>query len=181
MFAVIDQLIAHYASPASISNLGVEDENQAGGLQLPVRERLEIIVHKLKFIPSEQRPIVAIIPSLQTSNSLQSPYLNNLIELSGGIPYSEEMVPLEAHVLLLLTDNPLHNLLGNLTESLQHSPWGSSKAIQDNRFYLAQQGAYLNENNPNLAEDAEILAEIIHPKYFYFGKDEQIWMPFSLS
>jgi iron complex transport system substrate-binding protein len=65
------------------------------------------------------------------------------------------------------------NLLSGRTE------WDSLKAIRDGRVFVADGNQYFNRPGPRLAESLEILAEVIHPNLFHFGREGSGWVRYS--
>jgi iron complex transport system substrate-binding protein len=54
------------------------------------------------------------------------------------------------------------------------------KAVKNNRVYIADGNQYFNRPGPRIVDSIEILAEIIHPKQFIFGYEDNGWLKFSL-
>ncbi len=48
----------------------------------------------------------------------------------------------------------------------QREGWNSLPAVQENRVYVIDAGAYTSRSGPRLVEGLEILAEMIHPELF---------------
>ena len=48
----------------------------------------------------------------------------------------------------------------------QQEGWNSLPAVQNNRVYVIDAGAYTSRSGPRLVEGLEILAEMIHPELF---------------
>lgn len=145
-------------------------------------ERLEIIAHKLKFIPDEARPKVHYIQEINPVTITPNPYLDLLIRLSGGIPQTDPSAEgFNPSVLLVLSDKPVPDLFKELPMMLSMSEISDIEAIKNNQVFLIHHPEHLKTIGKQLAEDAEILAEIICPGYFIFGRDQDAWMQFSLN
>lgn len=145
------------------------------------RERLEIIVHKLKFIPLEQRSRVTYLQDVSPIAITPSDYLDRLIRIAGGIPVTDPSAgDFNPGVLILISDKPISQLLSELPNALSTSFWSASEAVRNNNVFVIHHPEYLREPGKHLAEDAEILAEIINPGYFVYGRDEDAWMQFSV-
>lgn len=150
--------------------------------QEEVIERLEIIAHKLKFIPTETRPKVHYIQEINPVTSIPNPYLDLLILLSGGIPQTNpSAADFNPSILLVLSDKTIPELFKELPMILSMSELSDIEAIKNNQVFLIHHPEHLKTAGLLLAEDAEILAEIICPGYFVFGRDQDAWMQFSLS
>jgi len=57
--------------------------------------------------------------------------------------------------------------------------WSSLKAVRAGRVYVTDGNQYFNRPGPRLAESLEILAEILHPGRFDFGRKGTGWMMFE--
>ena len=53
--------------------------------------------------------------------------------------------------------------------------WGRLKAVKAGRVFLADGNQYFNRPGPRLAESLEILAEVLHPEAFHFGREGRGW------
>lgn len=56
--------------------------------------------------------------------------------------------------------------------------WASLRAVKQGRVLLADGNQYFNRPGPRLAESLEILAEILHPGHFDFGRRGTGWVPY---
>jgi len=54
--------------------------------------------------------------------------------------------------------------------------WAALRAVRGGRVYLTDGNQYFNRPGPRLAESAEILAEILHPKAAGFGHENAGWV-----
>ncbi len=138
-------------------------------------EEINIIIHKLKFIPKESRPKVKIIQS--GSSPIDPDYLSELIDLAGAQEQIFDLQDNSEDILIFIHEHPsfiseIPNLLTN-----QEKP---SKAIGWNKIYLIQKTAFAN-NIEDYLEDTEILAEIIQSKYFHYGHEGTHWIKFDVQ
>lgn len=62
---------------------------------------------------------------------------------------------------------------------VQRPEWQGLQAVKTKRVYLADGNAYFNRPGPRLLDSLEILAEIIHPELFYFGREGTGWVSYS--
>lgn len=146
-----------------------------------LEERINIIVHKLKFIPKEQRPSVLCLRELSPAIRADREYLDRLVDLAGGISYADrDPESVNPDILILINDRPVSQLLSELPHTLTTGHWADTPAVKNGNIYLVYDGRYLRQPGARTADDMEILAEIINPKYFIFGRDADAWMPFSL-
>jgi len=143
-----------------------------------LEERINIISHKLKFIANENKPHVAFFCDDSPISVLEDGYLANLIRIAGGIPQTgiptEESNP---SLLIIFNEKPISQLLTELPQALVN--WSKTAAVANNHIYIVHHPDYLRQPGALIADDAEILAEIFYPKYFVFGRDEDVWMKFE--
>lgn len=53
--------------------------------------------------------------------------------------------------------------------------WPNLRAVQNDRVFVTDGNRYFNRPGPRLAESLEILAEILHPAHFGFGREGKGW------
>ncbi|SEN63421.1 iron complex transport system substrate-binding protein [bacterium A37T11] len=147
-------------------------------MQTDVEERLDIIRHKLKFIEAAQRPKVRLLRSLFPQVLLDDSSLQEIVEWAGGRPSQVA----EADLLIIVTTEPMNQLLGILPDQLKQPEWINTPAVQNNRVYVVDGQHFLpSGSDDGMAEDAELLAEIINPTQFIYGYNGDGWMQFDLS
>jgi iron complex transport system substrate-binding protein len=56
--------------------------------------------------------------------------------------------------------------------------WPELKAVRTKNVYVCDGNAYFNRPGPRVVESVEMLAEIQHPKEFYFGHEGAAWIRF---
>lgn len=157
-------------------------QSEANQLVEDLEERINIIIHKLKFIPEEHRPKVASLHDVSPMATAENEYLSGLISIAGGFAYSNwDPKNFNPDIILLIPDKPISELINELPNALGTSFWGNTNAVKNNNIYVIHDSRYLRQPGAQLADDTEILAEIINPKYFVFGRDKDVWMPFSFS
>lgn len=162
----------------------LNQSEKATELREHIEERLDIIVHKLKFIPHEHRPTVLFSDDLYLENFPESRYISHLIHLAGGVDYkllNKEDTERLPDIIILANDSPLSEQLGQLPNTLSRPHWSQTPAVRNNGVYLVHNPAYLRNPGIRIAEDTEILAEIINPKYFIYGRDEDVWLNFQMG
>lgn len=141
-------------------------------------ERINLISHKLKFITEENKPRVALFGDGSPMAVANDGYIGNLIQVAGGVLLPEPSVnDRNVDVLIVRSEKPVSELLTGLPQSL--SRWSDHPALVQNRLYIIHHRAHLRAPGALIADDAEVLAEILYPNYFVFGRDEDVWMKFD--
>ncbi len=145
------------------------------------QERLDIIIHKLKFM--EQKPTVAIIKTLDPI-MLAADEIIDLVAMAGGnlIEGDEQtLLTLDPDVVILKPDDmPIAETMANMDALLQLPGFTNLKAVKNNRLYIVDGNMQADDFNENIVETIELLAEIIHPKQFIFGHEGNGWIKFSV-
>ncbi|MCY4065891.1 MAG: ABC transporter substrate-binding protein, partial [Rhodospirillaceae bacterium] len=57
--------------------------------------------------------------------------------------------------------------------------WPDLRAVRNGRVFVTDGNRYFNRPGPRLAESLEILAEILHPAHFGFGREGEGWRRFA--
>ncbi|WP_353184912.1 hypothetical protein [Parapedobacter lycopersici] len=160
----------------------LEAGDAADHLAEGLEERINIIRHKLKFIPREQRPTVLCLQEISPVMLAQGAYLDGLIDIAGGVSYTNwDQDHFNPDIVVLINNRPVPDLLNELPTALATRYWADTNAVKQNNIYLVHHSQYLRQPGAGIADDAEILAEIINPLYFIFGRDADVWMPFRLN
>ncbi|HLW50925.1 MAG TPA: hypothetical protein VKZ78_08125 [Sphingobacteriaceae bacterium] len=147
-----------------------------------IEERIGIVIHKLKFIPDSQRTKVTYLRETAPWQFARETYVDQAIRLAGGIPQTDpSQADFAPEVLIILSDKPVANLLGELPATLSSSFWPDTNAVKNNQVYLIHHPEYLRTPGLYPADDVEILAEIINSGYFVYGRNEDVWMQFDLG
>lgn len=152
-------------------------------------ERLDLIKHKLKFFLD--KPTLACIEWLSPM-TVAGNWVPQLVEIAGGKPLfaenskhsmfvSWELIAAQNPDIILITPCgfTISRTLQEINLLLKLPEWYTLKAVKNNRVYIADGNAYFNRSGPRLVDSAEILAEIINPKYFNFGYEGQGWIKFE--
>lgn len=143
-------------------------------------ERLEIIIHKLKFIPAEHRAQVTYLQAITPVSITADDYLDRLIRIAGGIPTTDpSAADFNPNVLIVISDRSVGQLLSDLPEALSTTFWSETDAVRNHNVYVVHHPQYLRHSGNHPADDAEILAEIINPGYFVYGREGDAWMRFT--
>jgi len=152
---------------------------KADELRENLEERINIIIHKLKFIDEQQRPIVALVN--EEGTLAHNNYLHTLVKTAGGRIYREGAIDQQenASTLIFFADGMYH-MLGDLPQLLDQPAWKDSDAVKHNKVFLVEHTQHLSGNLLQLADDIELLAELIYPQYFVFSESGEGWMKFEL-
>lgn len=155
-----------------INQLQVQNAEQAEYLQ----EEVDIIIHKLKFLDRANFPKTLIIDQAQEFAPVYTDLLAEKVTLAGGklMDNYEE----GADVIIILQANEA--LYSELPEWLNREQLTSVQAIQQDKVYIIQNTSF-NKADESYLADLEILAEIIQSKYFFYGRDGQDWVKFSIA
>lgn len=151
---------------------------------LSIQERLDIIEHKLKFVPDEDKPLVVFIQSLfpmvikrdvrigNLCHTAGDSFRNNYVENSSG-----ELIP---DVILISADRPIEETLREVVPFFSAKRWRQTPAIRNNRIYLLDDvSKFGSRNEDEYVVAREILAEILYPQYFTFGYEGRGWVKFE--
>jgi iron complex transport system substrate-binding protein len=133
-----------------------------------LQERIDIIKHKLKFI--EQKPAVACIVNVEPI-AFADDTIAELITIAGGT--AESQLQNSDVIIVMPAGSSIENSMKSMDKLLQLPGFGELKAVQNNRFYIA------DTSNQHPVETLEVLAEIINPKQFIFGYEGDKWMKFG--
>lgn len=164
--------------------LGAQEEGEILSETLTSRME-EIALHTAQL---STRPSVVLIDWLDPL-MLGGYWMPSLVEMAGGINLGIEPNQPSAHITLdqLLAINPDMIVMSpcgydigttyNELEALRQQPgWQKLKAVRGKRVFLADGIQYFNRAGPRLLQSLEILAEILHPKYFHFGHQGMGWV-----
>lgn len=156
-----------------LTALRLEDKERAEYID----EEINIIIHKLKYIPIEGRPSVLMIDDVRMLNQDFSPLTKESILIAGGQWIDVEEV-WNAEKIIVVEDSL--QLYSDLPHLLSQTTFSASPAVQKNEVYIIQNGTFGTDAKQFLL-DVEILAEIIQPKYFVYGHQGDAWVQFGLG
>ncbi|UOE50144.1 cobalamin-binding protein [Mucilaginibacter sp. SMC90] len=182
----LDDILNDITSIANALNV-----QQAGAeLVENLRERVDIIKHKLKFIDS--KPTVACIEWLEPL-MISGNWVPGLINIAGGTPvlaqegkhspYIEwdDILQQDPEIIVVMPCGfSIERTMREINLLLDRPGFSSLKAVKNDRFYIADGNQYFNRPGPRIVDSIEILAEIIRPKQFIFGYEGEGWIKFSL-
>jgi len=154
-----------------LASLKLEDPEKAEFLE----EEVNIMIHKLKFLLEESFPSVVILSQEDDFEPLFSESLHEKVILSGGRLLNDKHE--NPNVIVLLQHD--ESLYSSLPELLGQSWLTQSLAYQNNAIFIIEYPNFGRDLHTYLTE-TEILAEILQPKYFYFGHEGNGWTKFEV-
>jgi len=142
-------------------------EDPAGADRL--EEEIGILIHKLKYIPQEQRPTVLVLAQKAAFEPLFNAQLQDVVAIAGGRLLREKFDN-PSVVLVVREDDALY---GQIASLLDDDILSRTDALQNSRLFIVQRPDF-GTSDGFLAE-VEIAAEIIQPKYFIYGREGEDW------
>lgn len=155
-----------------VADLKITDPANAEQLE----EEVRIIIHKLKFIPIESRPLVEFVYP-KTENQPDQRYLEELLDLAGAQVNPLIHVPEHISILIFVEKSP--EFLSRLPEIIAKD-YQDYQAVKNNQVFVLTKHPFAHLPSDYLI-DSEILAEIIQSKYFIFGHEGNHWFKFDLQ
>lgn len=138
-------------------------------------EEVNILIHKLKFIPQDQRPSVLILTQQMDFQPLFNEQLLDSVAIAGGKLLSEKYD--NPTLLLIVQEND--KLYTDVPDLLQDEILSRTDAIQANNIYIIQKRNF-GVDAADFLRDIEICAEIVQPKYFIYGRKATDWVQFNI-
>lgn len=140
-----------------------------------LEEEIDIVVHKLKFIPEESRPTVLVLDQKNLYKPSDSSQLTDTIAIAGG------------NLLLEKYDNPKklifvqhsNDLYTDIVSILEDEVLTRTDAVRHNEVYIIHKPCF-GADAEGFLGDVEIAAEILQPKYFVYGRQGIDWVKFDL-
>lgn len=186
---VSEQLVDVYDSVASkedlfqwVQQVGIDGGKieVAADLVADLEERINLVQHKLKFIGEDQKPSVLVLSELDPMVVESNDYLKEILKIAGSKVYAgNEEETFNPDVLLIVSDQ-MESLFGKVGTFLSMEEWQNANAIKKNRVYLINGENNFSGFSSRIADDVEILAEIIYPQYLTFGGNGESWIQFEL-
>lgn len=154
-----------------------------------LHERIALIKHKLKFFPDKPKVLcVEWLSPFMTSGN----WIPELVEIAGAtsvlaqaglhsaIVDCDEVIAHNPDVIILMPCGfSIGKTLSEIELITQYPQWKQLSAVINNKVFIADGNAYFNRSGSRLVDSVEILAEIIHPKYFNFGYEGKGWIKFE--
>ena len=141
-----------------------------------LKEELDIIIHKLKFLDRANFPKTLIVDQEKRFSPVYTDILAEKIKIAGG--QLVEDLSQGVDIILVLQQND--TLYSELPQWLHSEELISTQAIKQDKVFILQQSSF-NISDESYLADVEILAEIQQSKYFFYGRDGQDWAKFSIS
>lgn len=133
------------------------------GLREALQDRLDIVIHKIKFI--DKVPVFIL-----SEGSDKATILSRLAEIAGAILVNS---PEEAQVCLCFENNSGVAVLLSKYARVFDPSWPSSLY---NRIYLVADEPEWEYGPETVLRFLENLAEMIHPGFFFFGNEGRDWL-----
>lgn len=159
----------------SIGRLLNKEEKTAELLEI-LDDEVHIIIHKLKFISANDRPKVIILDGLNPAIINTSDYLQECIKIAGGIPTNTIS---EADKVIIINSEEL--TIAQIPALLSDVNWSDSNAIKLNQVFLINKEGFGKTPGADYCLELETLAEILQPKYFFYGLEGNTWIQFQLQ
>ncbi|MFB5945193.1 hypothetical protein [Albibacterium profundi] len=148
-----------------------------------LEERINIVIHKLKFIAEDQKPRVLVMTAVNSPEYEMNERLSGLLRMAGARVYDAQVGDgsgkFNPDLILVLADHFEH-LFGDLAVLLSLDEWKETNAVKNNRIYLVDRESNLSDDESQLADDLELLAEIIYPQYLTYGGNGDKWIQFDV-
>lgn len=155
-----------------IANLKDANPTQAELME----DEINIIIHKLKFLPQDSFPTVVIISQHNNFQAVYNPLLAEKVQLAGG-KLASDMSEDPQVILVMQSSDDLFQVLPSYLTDLKAQ---KTRALLENKIFVLQTN--INENkDESYVRDTEILAEIIQHKYFFYGREGSDWLKFDFA
>lgn len=159
----------------SIGGLLNKEDKKAALLEI-LDDEVHIIIHKLKFIAASDRPKVIILDGLNPAIINTSNYLQECLQTAGGVPtYTIS----EADKVIIINSEAL--TIAQIPALLSDTNWSDSNAVKLNQVFLINKEGFGKIPGADYCLELETLAEILQPKYFFYGLEGNSWIQFQLQ
>ena len=180
--------------PYSLADIFADMQRVALALGAP--ERGDKLVHDLQMRCAEIREVASKLKNKPTVACIEwieplmaaGNWTPELISLAGGVhvfgeagkhspPMTwEQLAAADPEVIVIA---PCGFGIPRASEELhllqKQSGWNHLRAVRYGRVFLADGNQYFNRPGPRIVESLEILAELIHPHTFSFGREGEGW------
>ena len=151
-------------------------EEAAESLTRKMQARIDAVVEKTGQAPERPRVLhLEWVDPLMCGGH----WVPEMVELAGGancfgdketgsfpLEWPKIMESQPEVIILMPCGFDVKRGLQDLPLLTQNEGWSSLPAVQNNRVYVIDAGAYTSRSGPRLVEGLEILAEMIHPELF---------------
>ena len=142
-----------------------------------LEEEIDIVYHKLKFIPNESRPRVTLVSNVRDLSQDFNALTQEALEIAGGTWQSSADIHNAEKIIVVQQDEQLY---ADLPLVLQEDGVAQTPAIANNEIYIVQQEVIENASSAGFLRQVEVFAEIVQSKYFVYGHNGQDWVQFDL-
>jgi|SRR5690606_9721072 len=148
-----------------------------------IEERINLVSHKLKFINEDQKPSVLVLSGVNPPVFEGNAHLEDIIKIAGAKVYDSQITDGEKvfnpDVLLIVSDK-MESIFSDVAVLLSLDEWKSTNAGKNNKVFLVDGRDLFQGYSANIADEVEILAEILYPHYLTFGGNGDSWVQFEL-
>jgi len=145
-----------------------EDSGEADRLE----EEIGILIHKLKYIPQDQRPTVLVLAQKRAFEPLFNAQLQDVVAIAGGRLLREKFDD-PSVIVVVREDDALYRQIASLIED---AVLCRTDALKNNKLFIVHKRDF--GTSDDFLSDVEIAAEIIQPKYFIYGREGKDWAHF---
>ena len=160
-------------------------ETKAEKLVAELKKRIADINARAKVLPS---PTVACIEWIEPLMAAGN-WMPEIIELAGGInlfglagkhsPWLvwNDVVQKDPDIIIVSPCGfDVARTMQEMNLLSAQENWRHLKAVKTKNVYVCDGNAYFNRPGPRVVESVEMLAEILHPKDFYFAHEGEAWV-----
>lgn len=140
-----------------------------------MEEEIDIIIHKLKFLPADSFPTLIVLNEKGNFEPTYNELLAEKVKISGG-RLTNSFTDNPSIIVILQSSAALYQVLPDYLATLKAE---KIRALLENKVYIIPE-EHLQDVNARYLRDIEILAEILQPKYLFFGRDAEDWVKFEL-
>ena len=181
-------------APGALADVWADIRRVAEALGVPERgadllarieSRMAAIAERARALAD--RPTVACIEWIEPLMAAGN-WMPELVEMAGGVnlfgeagkhsPWMEfaQLQDQDPDVILIAPCGfDINRTRQELPTLTQGPSWPSLKAVRGGRVFVADGNQYFNRPGPRLVESLEILAELLHPRTFQFGREGAGW------
>ena len=141
-----------------------------------IDEEINIIIHKLKFLSQDNFPKTIVLNHQTNFEPMQDAIVEEKVKVAGG-RFIKHWIDNPDCIIIVQYNESLYSQIADL---LNTPIVTASNAYQQNNIYIIQESSF-NTDDEVYLRDAEILAEILQPKYFVYGHDGSAWVKFDVQ
>jgi iron complex transport system substrate-binding protein len=150
-----------------------------------MKQRIAAVAAKAAALPKPRMACIEWIEPLMAAGN----WMPELVVLAGGdnlfgeagrhSPWLtlEQLVAADPDVIVVLPCGlDIERCRAEMPALAAKPEWRGLRAVRESRVYLTDGNQYFNRPGPRLADSAEIMAEILHPRHFSFGWSGKAWV-----